>query len=189
MKEGWEGLLGVKLFLIVVARAGQDINMADFLSLGDDSLKVVRVPEGMSSMQASQWARIFAAGLVEAPPGGMNIISDMDMLPASARYFHAPLHRLRKEESEMLVCCRHGIFDNAKEIAVGCIAGHPGAWRRLTGVHSWEDFGRALKIFPTIMAMCMVALVGMVTSLQFMSGSTIQFVQMAHSWPALKTKI
>jgi hypothetical protein len=148
MKEGWEGLLGVKLFLIVVARAGQDINMADFLSLGDDSLKVARVPEGMSSMQASQWARIFAAGLVEAPPGGMNIISDMDMLPASARYFHAPLHRLRKEESEMLVYYRHGILDNAKEIAVGYIAGHPGAWRRLTGVHSWEDFGRALKNLP-----------------------------------------
>jgi hypothetical protein len=148
IQVGWEGLLGVKLFLFVIVKEGQEVDLTEFSSLGDDYLKVVRIPEGASTMQASQWARVLGAGLVKAPRGGMNIVSDMDLLPASAKYFNAPLHRLRKETKEILMYYRHGILDPENELAIGYIAGHPGAWQSLTEVHNWNDFAQAMNNLP-----------------------------------------
>jgi hypothetical protein len=148
MKEGWEGLLGVKLFLFLIVKEGQEVDLSEFSPLGDDYLRVVRVPKGASTMQASQWARVLGAGLVKARSGGMNIISDMDLLPASAKYFNAPLHRLRNETKEILMYYRHSRLDHIEELAMGYIAGHPGAWQKLTEVHNWNDFTQAMNNLP-----------------------------------------
>ena len=116
VKEGWEKLLGVNVWLFLAVHENQFIhNETEFALLQQDpSVRIVYVKPNRSTMQVSQWARLLGAGLVDTPPGGLNILSDMDLLPASARYFYSPLLRLRDVRDEMLIYYRYASHERDK---------------------------------------------------------------------------
>merc|ERR1719445_2188955 len=93
-------------------------------------------------MQVGQWVRIFAAGLIKVSYGGLVLLSDIDMLPASRQYFQGPIKSIHRQEAVFLTY--RTSLSQQKQVAICYNAAPPLVWQQITGVHSWTDVSKVL---------------------------------------------
>jgi hypothetical protein len=128
-RQAWKEIVGLDAVLVLVA--SQDEIPADLR--GDPAVIPFEPLEGVHSTFQAQCVRLLYPALLEAD--GAVIISDMDLYPLRASYFHAPVRRL---DEQFFVVYRDDRLGRG-EIAVAFNAALPSTWRDAFGVATIED--------------------------------------------------
>jgi hypothetical protein len=128
-RRAWKEIVGLDAVLVLVA--SQD-DVPD--ELRDDPSVIPFEPlEGVHSTFQAQCVRLLYPALLEAD--GAVIISDMDLYPLRASYFHEPVRRL---DEHFFVVYRDDRL-NRREIAVAFNAALPATWREVFDVGTIEE--------------------------------------------------
>jgi hypothetical protein len=134
-KRAWAEILGLEPLLVLVA-AQHDLpsHIAD-----DPSVRVFEPEPALSTVFQAQCIRLLYPALLETE--GAVVISDVDMVPMSPRYFHRPLSRIARHD---FVSYRDVLLPLG-EIPICYNAALPATWASVFDVRDLEDVRSRLR--------------------------------------------
>jgi hypothetical protein len=134
-KRAWAEIVGLEPLLVLVAEES-DVPA----HLADDPCVHVFEPEpALSTVFQAQCIRLLYPALLATE--GAVVISDVDMVPMSARYFHRPLARIARED---FVAYRDLLLPLG-EIPICYNAALPATWASVFGVRDLNDVRSHLR--------------------------------------------
>jgi hypothetical protein len=134
-KRAWSEIAGLEPVLVLIADRG---DVPGSLA-ADSSVRVFEPEPGLSTAFQAQCIRLLYPALLEED--GAVIVSDVDMVPMSARYFHRPLARIDRRH---FVCYRDVLLP-LQELPICYNAALPETWRSVFGVGSVADARASLR--------------------------------------------
>ena len=133
--RAWQDVAGLEPVLVVVA----DERGAPAELHADDRVRVFDAVPGLHTAFQAQCIRLLYPALLETP--GAVLISDMEMVPMDARYFHRPLARL---DRSFFVAYRDVLLPRG-EMALCYNASTPATWGEIFGIGDREDVTARLR--------------------------------------------
>jgi hypothetical protein len=128
-QRAWREILDVEATLVLVCR-GED---APAGLLGDPAVRLFEPLPGVPTSLQAQCIRLLYPALLDTD--GAVILSDMELVPLSARYFRAPLAHL---DERMFVAYRDVVFSK-RQMAIAYNAARPETWAAIFGISSEAD--------------------------------------------------
>jgi hypothetical protein len=123
---------GVKVKVYLIADRFPK-ELADF----SDCVELFPAPQGVSSVFVSQYCRL----LLPATEKGTVLISDVDMLPLSRRWFLSPLKKMRRDE----FLSYRNVLEKDQQVAICYNCADAAIWQRVFGIESKDDVRGVLQ--------------------------------------------
>jgi hypothetical protein len=135
VSRAWAEIVGLEAILVLVAP--EELVPSDLL--GDPRVRCFTPIEGLHTAFQAQCIRLLYPALLDGV--GAVIVSDMELMPLSPKYFH---RRLTGLDARFFVSYRDVLHDRG-EISIAYNAAEPATWRDLTGVHDDNDVRERLR--------------------------------------------
>jgi hypothetical protein len=135
VRRAWSEIAAVDPILVLVAAR----NAVPPELAGDAGVRIFEPEPGLSTVLQAQCIRLLYPALLESE--GAVIVSDVDMVPLSPRYFHRPLARI---DHRHFVAYRDVLLPLG-EMAICYNAALPTTWRSVFGVRDLDDVRTMLR--------------------------------------------